>query len=284
MDTSLQGPDDGNQLMFEAIVAVTTEVAPHLFALLKDVVQSNHQIEAKLATLDKKLDAILLRELTSALQMIDGLAAIASERMKAKHLDDAESNLLKSITLDPSATIAGHKSSYWSAQSYYGLACIALLRGERHDGARFLLQTFLVCPKEARERLAPELYRKAMEPDCREIVAGYNEQLKRVPQYEEQIRQLTWQLRKKQFKLAGIMGVGIAMTLLASNPGQRMSASRASVIAKAEIDREIAAIKRTLDSIPTRSGLAAAFEHQLDEKCKEIAQRLLEAGNSEALV
>jgi hypothetical protein len=116
----------------ELIAKLVVEISPELFSVLKEVVATNRQVESQLKVIDRKLDNLVLREIQSAFQIIDSLAYVESEAMKDRHLTEAERNLLKNISLDPTLTTAGKSNSYWSAQALYGLSLNCAFEKGKH--------------------------------------------------------------------------------------------------------------------------------------------------------
>ena len=126
--------------LFQIVAKLIVQIAPELLSTLKTLIGLNQGIENKLKNIENKLDNLVIREIQSAYKVIEGIRTINSEGMKERHLTDAESNLLRNISLDPSLITGGYYNYFWSGQAYYGLSLIALLRNENEDAARFLLR------------------------------------------------------------------------------------------------------------------------------------------------
>lgn len=274
----MQNPDKPQTV--ELIANLVIEISPELFSLLKEIIATNRQIESQLRILDKKLDNLILREIQSAFQIIDSLAYVESESMKDRHLTEAERSLLKNISLDPTLTTAGKNNSYWSAQSLYGLSLIALLRKEDIDAARFLLQTFLVCPSEARKTLAKRLYIEKIEPQCQSIKQEYETKLRKIPEYNKESRRLKGEITKIRIAQAAIGGLGIASKALQASAKSRNINIPDSILYSAgqyvrNFNEEVDDLKRQLEEVPTERSLKSKYEDALDQKCKEIAKEML---------
>lgn len=266
--------NDNKQAQFDAFVRLAVALGPKLIDLLTEVIKSNNQIESRLTRIERKLDLIFLREIQSALQVIDGLVKLESAAMKERHLTQAEAKLLNNLSLDVSVTAGGRGGDYWSAQAYYGLSCVALLRGEEADAGRFILKTFVVCPKAAREELAKDLYEDAFASRCKDIMDWHAAKVKELPIYAAQAREVKREILKYRMKQVGWGGLAIANVLINKNnrmnPGTHIAASGATNM-QAEID----SLKERLKGIPTPESLMAELNRRLDERCREIAAELL---------
>jgi tetratricopeptide (TPR) repeat protein len=259
----------------EKIIELVVEISPQLFALVKEVIKSNQEIEkSQLQNISKKLDDLVIRDIQSAFLIIEGINNVDSKKMKMRHLDEAERSLLKNISLDPTLVTAGKNNSYWNAQAYYGLSLIATLRNEKSDAGRFLLQAFSLCPSEARNRFAKPLYLTAFEPHCRTIMEWYQSELKRIPDYLARASEIKWKINKERMKLAGIWALGGAGFLMMSGVNRNMALASAAQQSKA-IEREMASLQSALRSVPTEATLKTALEAKLDAKCRELVTGLL---------
>lgn len=259
--------------VLDSILRLIIEISPELFGLLKEVINSNRRIESRLEILNRKLDNLVVREIQSGLQLIDGLVDIESERMKETHLREAESSLLKNIGLDPNLTTADKPNGYWSAQAYYGLSLIALLRGEEKDAGRFLMQTFIVCPSEARESFGKKLYSETFEPQCQDITEKYDREFQSLSRYLDQIKQIKWDITKKQMEKGGLALMGV-VTFFINSPA-RTAGLVSSHQGVSNVDRQIQQLKTQLSQIPTEETLKSKLEEELDSRCREVARKLL---------
>lgn len=260
----------------DAIYAkLIVELGPELIGLLKEVIKANHTIESNLALLEKKVDQIIVREIQSSMQIIDALSTITSENMKERHLAEAERGLLKNISLDPTLMTAGQNNRFWSAQSYYGLSLIALLRNEGADAARFLLQTFVISPADARKKFATALYREKFQPLCKSIEEDYDAEIKKVPVYEARARQIKSNITKKRMQQAGYVAMGAAAAFfLRRVPGGNAGLGGASRQIQI-VNKEVEVLQRELNAVPTAHSILANRENRLDAKCREIAYEIL---------
>jgi hypothetical protein len=269
-----------NSQTVELVANLVIKLSPELFSLLKEIIATNHKVESQLRIIDKKLDNLILREIQSAFQIIDSLACVESESMKDRHLIEAERSLLKNISLDLTLTTAGKNNSYWSAQSLYGLSLIALLRKENLDATRFLLQTFLVCPSEARKTLAKKLYIEKIEPQCESLKKEYETELRKIPDYNKESRRLRGEIMKNRIAQVAMGGLVIASKALQTSVKSRNIVIPDSVFQPAvqhikTANGEVDDMKRELEDIPTEKLLKSKYEKALDEKCKEIAKEIL---------
>ncbi|HEX8558790.1 MAG TPA: hypothetical protein VF668_11825 [Pyrinomonadaceae bacterium] len=266
--------DYSKRAEFDAFVRLAVALGPKLIELLTEVIKSNNQVETRLTRIERKLDLLFLREIQSALQVIDGLVKLESEAMKERHLTQAEAKLLNNLSLDASVTAGGRGGDYWSAQAHYGLSCIALLRGEEKDAGRFILKTFAICPKAARDELAKDLYEQVFAPRCKDIMGWHESEVEVLHVYAEQIRQLKREILKNRMKQVGWGGLAIANALINKNnrmnPGTHLAARQTT-----DVQAEIDSLKDTLNGIPTRESLLAELDRRLDERCREIAAELL---------
>ena len=262
-------------LMIDGVVALIVELSPHLFSALKELIRANRQIESQLAVLDKKLDLLIVREIQSAYQLIEGLTHVTSEQMRERHLIEAESNLLKNISLDSSSTTAGKPNSFWSAQAYYGLSCVALLRKEETDASRFLLQAFLLCPSEGRKTFAKELYTKVFEPRCQDVIMRHSKELTNLPSYEERAHQIRSKLFWCKAKLVGT-GIMAAANEVLNQQGPARNSTRltaSKLMSNTQSEKE--SLETELRNTPTRESIQAACNDELDARCRAIARDLL---------
>jgi hypothetical protein len=258
------------------IIELIVKISPELLSLLKDVIRSNQDIEEKLTAenLGKKLDDLIVREIQSAFLIIEGVNNINSEKMKERHLDEAERCLLKNISLDPTLVTAGKNNSHWSAQAYYGLSLIASFRKEELDASRFVLHSFVLCPSEARNRFAKPLYLNAFEPHCQDIFQSYESEIKRLPEYLAKANEIKWKLAKERMKWAGYFAMGAAGFFMLSGPARNTSMMASSQTVKA-VGQQIGRLERELSLVPTEESLKKDLEAKLDTKCRELATNLL---------
>jgi hypothetical protein len=154
------------------------------------------------------------------------------------------------------------------------------LRKENIDAARFLLQTFLVCPSEARKTLAKKLYIEKIEPQCESIKKEYETELRKITEYNKESRRLKGEIRKKRMAQAAIGGLGIAAKALQASAKSRNitipdSAVHIAVEQVKTVNGEVNDLKSQLEKVPTEELLKAKYEAALDERCREIAGEML---------
>ena len=83
------------------IKTAAIKYGPSMFSVVKPLIFKDE----RLAILSGQVDQLLIRELCAAFRIIDGLHTTESEGMKARHLDQAERQLLNGIALDPTLTV-----------------------------------------------------------------------------------------------------------------------------------------------------------------------------------
>jgi hypothetical protein len=273
---TLRIPAVGTMTESAKIIELVIKLGPDFFSLLRETINSNQKIEVELQMekIGKKLDDLIVREIQSALRIIESIKNINSESMKERHLIEAERSLLKNISLDPSLATAGRNNSYWSAQAYYGLSLIAAMRKEELDASRFLLQTFVVCPSEARECFAKPFYLSVIEPECREILQTYQFRLNDLPRYLEDARKIKWSLAKAHAKQVAGMAFGAASLYFISGPQRYMAVGNSRKMMESA-GKEIENLNRELSFVPTEESIKRDRDAQLDNKCREMATNLL---------
>jgi hypothetical protein len=257
--------------LFQIVAKLIVQIAPELLSTLKTLIGLNQGIENKLKNIENKLDNLVIREIQSAFKVIEGIRAINSEGMKERHLTDAESNLLRNISLDPKLITGGYYNYFWSGQAYYGLSLIALLRNENEDAARFLLQTFVISPRMARTTYSPKIYQQQFEPYCAGYFEKYNFEIKKVPEYNKQRAALKSQKTKKEWIRYGGAAVGLVAGLLARNAQVAASGVRAGQ----NLDKEIADLEQQIKAIPSEESIKEVLEMGLDDVCRRKAGEIL---------
>lgn len=252
---------------------VVVELGPHLLSALQEIIKTNNQIENSLSNLNKKADQLIVREIQSSLQLINGLTTVDSARMREKYLDTAEENLLKNIALDESLIVGGETGAYWSGQAFFGLSFVATLRNENIDATRYLLKCFIKCPNKARTTWATEFYQKHFEPHCQDIFKNYKSEVGNMDWYDKKRNEVNWEIRINRLKQVGIGTITLADKFF--NKYHRPYSVSMSQRQITDINQEIRSLEAQYKGIPTKESLEKELNERLDAKCREMAENLL---------
>jgi hypothetical protein len=257
--------DPLSQITLAKVAHYVYQYGPKIYALLR-------KEKDRLAAIEAKIDQITIREIQSSFQIIDGLAAVSSEAMRDRHLTQAESNLLKNIGLDPDEKLGGRPGSYWAAKCYFGLSCVAVMRGERTDAARCLLEAFARDPSQARE-LATDFFNEIMLAYCDDIIKTKEADLARLPGYNARRSSLYSQAIWSQVKWGAAGG---AVSLASMFFGSGRPTQGTSLYGRGQ--NEALWLRREAESLPTEQSILEAANQSLDTRCREIAASLLQHG------
>jgi len=251
---------------------------PKLYILLRDERNQLSALEAKLASIEFKLDHMIVREIASAFQMLDSLERITSEAMRERHLIQLEANLLKNISLDPHVVIDGKSGPYWVAKCYFGLSLVSTHRRETTDAARNLLQTFIADPRQAREQFAVDLYTETMLPYCHHILEDKEAQLAQLPAHDAKRAELSKKIFWSGVK-ASAWTAAEGAAYLAFRSQMPNGASHAFMQDIAKKWTKFNELQKEQDDVPTQASIQKDIDERIDERCRFIATAILEKGS-----
>jgi hypothetical protein len=255
---------------------------PKIYALLQNEKGRLVAIEEKLVAIESKIDHLIVRDIVSSFQILDALACIDSEGARDRHLTQAEANLLKNIGLDPGIKVCGRGSAYWVAKCYFGLSLIATLRQETTDAARYLLKTFVVDPRQAREEFAADFYTEMMMPHCHDIITEKEARIALLPSQNARRAVLSKELFWSRMKQGGLFAVGIGMHLLG---GRLADAGRPAVGGSLyNASGDIQRIEKLIEEIPTEKSVLDSINILFDKRCQDISTKILREGSYSAQI
>jgi hypothetical protein len=149
---------------------IALEILKEILPPLVDIMRERLIVQTlAIGLLSQKLDQLITREIHSGFSAIEDATSTVNEETRQIRLRFAEEQLLKNTHLDSNLQTGGRKNNYWMAHSHHGLMNICLIRGDDKIAHKHLLSIFECDPRLARTILAPEIWEKVFQPECKNI-------------------------------------------------------------------------------------------------------------------
>jgi len=226
---------------------------------IDDTAQSDSkEILDKINLTLEKIDELIIREMRAA---NTGLIDILSSGVyDTPLLSKIESCYIANTGLSPVGSTGGKRNTQIIANAYMGLYIIGSLRGDD----KTLLVRYILHMFETRERVVrtdwfPELYQAVFLPKCSDIIRRYHSRLSNQAQPGDYITG------------AGIR-VAEGMTLLVTF---FRTVIFKSPLAPKYILQDLESHMPRVEYFTTKSGLKNDMEQQIDQRCAELAERIL---------
>lgn len=242
-----------------AVISLLLELSKLSGEALKE-----REVAERLARIQSGLDELLLRELRSAYDALGDALISQNAQTQSIRLGYAEESLLRNSNLDPTRRTGQYENKSIMALAHFGLAHICALRSDSPLAAKHLLKVFALDPREARTRLAPEVFREVFLPKCADITTWYDQSLAAINRDS-----FAWHVFGRKASAVAIGASAVLGAIAAGLARQRVPPT------------VFRAFERTLnDSNPeefrkaARERLRDEHENRLDAKCREVAQSL----------
>lgn len=163
------------------------------------------RIIARLDELTRLCGEIILRDLRGAFKSLQDYFACNGTCNQWQIIDHIEQSLLNNTGLDPESKIGSIRAADVIAMSYFGLAFIYSFRGKNEIAERYIFRMFESTSRLARTELAPNIFKKVINPHCKECYEAHNYRLHR------QAKAGDYVLQAGRGIYCAVVGIGTAM-------------------------------------------------------------------------
>jgi hypothetical protein len=240
---------------------------------LKDIDHKVERVLEKLKAQDSKIDQLITREIKSAFKAIQDACISNNEETKKLRLKFAEEQLLKNTMLDVSQSTEGQSNNYWMAVCHYGLTLLCVVRGDHEISERHAASVFQHAPREAREKLLPEVWEIVFQPKCHEIYQWYEEK-KQDLLNQDFSSDVSLAKAIAVAKFAGLSGVAVGIALLLGGQGGGFGATQTLKKAKKGLDSDMRHANPQQYRDEAIKNLEQILENKLDERCVICAKEI----------
>ncbi len=263
---------------FNEIVNLFPQFNGDIFVSLPNAITEISNIIISPDNKGKLSDLQVINEIQSSLKLISGIINIDSEAMKNRHITEAETNLLKNISLDVSLITANHYNKLWVCYCYIGLTLVSAIRKESEEAVTYFLRAYTIFPDYARAYCIP-FYKKVFEDHCKDLYDEYDEKITHLPEYTKTATELKSEIKKKSWIKWTATGVGVVSTLFGKKLHLPHQLGHSVAHGSQHIGKEISELEAKLNELPTTESLKAGLLANINQRCNEFAAKILEAKN-----